>query len=116
MFLPYESPDAFTAVIGALDAIATTQLQVGIVAAAFDVPVLSLARHPKTERLWRQLGASWRCAPLDRLAGVDLPELAVRALAPLETGTPLVPRAVRHAAWANRDALAAFLAEAWPNP
>ena len=116
VFLPYESPDAFTAVVGALDAIVTTQLHVGIVAAAFDVPVLSLARHAKTERLWRQLGASWRCAPLDRLAGVDLPELAARALAPLGPGTVMVPHAVRRAAWANRDALAAFLAEAWPNP
>ena len=114
VFLPYESPDDFTTVLASLDAVATTQLHVGIVAAAFDVPVLSLARHAKTERLWRQLGVPWRCAPLDRLAEVDLPELAIRALAPLPSGTEMVPRAIRVAAWANREALAAFLAEAWP--
>jgi hypothetical protein len=116
IFLPYESPDGFTAVLGALDGIVTTQLHVGIVAAAFDVPLFSLARHPKTERLWRQLAAPWRCVPLDRLGGVDLSGLMARALAPLEPGSIMVPPPVRLAAWANRDALAAFLSETWPNP
>lgn len=111
-FTPYRSPWQFTALVAALDGVITNQLHVGIVALACGRPVLSLAAHPKTARLYRQLGAPWRSVRLWELGGVDLPALARRAL--LEPPGTLVPDEVRRAATENRERLARFLAEAWP--
>lgn len=112
-FTPYRSPWQFTALVAALDGVVTNQLHVGIVALACGRPVLSLAAHPKTARLYRQLGSPWRTVRLTELDGVDLPALAARAL--LEPPGELVPPAVRAAAVENRQRLARFLGETWPS-
>ena len=111
-FVVYRSPWQLAAVIALLDGVITSQLHVGIVALACGRPALSLAEHPKTVRLYRQLGSPWRTVRLGESAGVDLPGLAVRAL--LEPSGVLVPPGVRAAAAENRTRLGRFLAEAWP--
>src|SRR5690606_13642815 len=109
-FTPFRSPWQFTALVAALDGVITNQLHVGIVALACGRPVLSLAAHPKTVRLYRQLGSPWRTVRLSGVDAVDLPALAVRAL--LEPPGVLVPPEVRAAAVENREHLGRFLAEA----
>lgn len=111
-FTAYRSPWQFTGLVAALDGVVTNQLHVGIVALACGRPVLSLAAHPKTVRLYRQLGAPWRTVRLSELDGADLPDLAARAL--LEPPGVLVPAEVRAAALENREGLTRFFGEAFP--
>ena len=55
------SPDSLVSLLGQVDGIMTTKLHVGIVGTALERPVISVPRHTKTPRFYRQIGISNTC-------------------------------------------------------
>lgn len=54
--VPYRGPSSVLSLIKTADLVVTTKLHVGICAAVLNKQVISIAKHSKTERLYRQLG------------------------------------------------------------
>lgn len=61
--VPFENVDQLLGIIEASDIILTNKLHVGITGLALGAKVISLPRHPKTARLYRQLGLTQFCMP-----------------------------------------------------
>lgn len=71
-------PDRLITLLKKADGIVTTKLHVGIVGSVLERPVISLPKHSKTPRFYKQIGLSEQCIT----TGVDWP---VELVARLET-------------------------------
>jgi len=69
--VPYTNPWVFSALLSELDLVVTTKLHVGITATSLNTTTLAFPVHGKTERYYKQIGASDRCIPLKQLKKGD---------------------------------------------
>jgi len=63
-FIKYENPDQLVVLLKKAEIIITSKLHVGIVGLSLGANILSVAQHPKTQRLYKQLGVSDYSTPL----------------------------------------------------
>lgn len=76
----YEGVEKLLEVIASCGLVITNKLHIGIVAAAFSIPSVSIANHPKTLRLYRQLGREAFCLLKQGVARGSVSEILEAAI------------------------------------
>ncbi len=104
--LVYDHPWRFLASLNRLDVVVTSKLHVGLVSAALGKSVLSVPSHPKTTRLFRQLGREDRC-----LAGRVVSNFSFTGALHETFRDPgiVIPSLVRAQALENGDRISSFV-------
>ena len=108
----YDNPFEFSSLIDLTDAVLTCKLHVGVVAAMFNKPVISVADHyEKTSRFYRQIGESRRCVPLSDSGVSDIGDMLNRYHAdPVRIPEEIVELSRIH--WKKIDEAAALIKNA----
>ncbi|MFK7831132.1 MAG: polysaccharide pyruvyl transferase family protein [Congregibacter sp.] len=98
--------DGFIEELCHFDAIVTNKLHVGIVGLCLGVPVVAVAHHQKTQRLFTQLGLEASHVALEAYKTGSLADMLEHALT---SKRPYVPKSVKTASGRNRTLLVDFL-------
>src|SRR5690606_804405 len=108
---PYQDPWKLLALISQLRMVVTTKLHVGIVATAVGTLPLSFAQHHKTQRFFRQIGASELYTPLNSVSRERVADQFDMALGTIlgDNYTYKLPRQIRESARRNQELVQRFI-------